>query len=252
MLLTVDVGNSTVAAAAFRGERIAFRGRVPTPRAWTGRTFASLLPPPWPGRVRAAVVSSVVPRLDRALGAAVRRACGTRPLFLNDRVDAGLPLRIDRPSELGADRIADCVGALALFPPPLVVIDSGTAITFDLVDRAGAYRGGCILPGIGVAIQALADHAARLRRVAFAVPRSPLGRNTADSIRAGIFYGYEGALAHLIALYRRRLGPRTTVVATGGMMGAFRGRVPGIDAFAPDLIFIGLRRVHERLAGGAG
>ncbi len=252
MLLTVDVGNTTVAAAVFRGSAIVFRGRVPTPRSWSDRTFAALLPPPWPGRVTAAAVSSVVPRLDRPLGAAIRRACAARPLFLGARTDTGMPLRIDRPSELGADRIADCVGALALFPAPLVVIDSGTAITFDLVDRAGSYRGGCILPGIAVAIQGLADHAARLRRVSFAVPRSPLGRNTADSIRAGIFFGYQGALGHLIALYRRRLGPHTTVVATGGMMGAFRGRVPGIDAFAPDLIFIGLRRVHERLARRRG
>ena len=252
MLLTVDVGNTTVAVAVFRGKAIVFRNRMPTPRSWTARSFAALLPSPWPGRVEAAAVSSVVPRLDRPLGAAIRRACAVRPLFLDARTDAGLPLRIDRPSELGADRIADCVGALALFRAPLVVIDSGTAITFDLVDRAGAYRGGCILPGIGIALQGLADHAARLRRVAFAVPRSPVGRSTADSIRAGIFFGYAGALAHLIALYRRRLGPHATVVATGGMMAAFRGRVPGIDAFAPDLIFIGLRRVHERLAGRTG
>ena len=252
MLLTVDVGNTTVAVAVFRGKAIAFRNRVPTPRSWTAHAFSSLLPPPWPGRVKAAAVSSVVPRLDRPLGAAIRLACAVRPLFIDSGSDTGMPLRIDRPSELGADRIADCVGALALFRSPLVVIDSGTAITFDLVDRAGAYRGGCILPGIGVAIQGLADHAARLRRVAFAVPRSPVGRNTADSIRAGIFYGYAGALGHLIGLYRRRLGPDTTVVATGGLMGSFRGRVPGIDAFAPDLIFIGLRRVHERLAGRSG
>lgn len=252
MLLTVDVGNTTVAAAVFCGKAIVFRNRVPTPRCWTSRAFASLLPSPWPGRVTAAVVSSVVPRLDRPVGAAIRRDCAARPLFLDARTDAGLPLRIDRPSELGADRIADCLGALALFPAPLVVIDSGTAITFDLVDRAGAYRGGCILPGIGIAVQGLADHAARLPRVAFTVPRSPLGRNTADSIRAGVFYGTAGALGHLIALYRRRLGARTTVVATGGMMGLFRGRVPGIDAFAPDLIFIGMRRVHERLAGRRG
>jgi type III pantothenate kinase len=251
VLLTVDAGNTKVAAAVFRGSAIVFRGRLATPPSWTQRSFAALLPDPWPARVTAAAVSSVVPRLDRPIAAAIRRACTVRPLFLDSR-NAGLPLRIDRPSELGADRIADCIGALALYPAPLVVIDSGTAITFDLVDRAGSYRGGCILPGVGVAIRALADHAARLRRVAFAVPRSPLGRNTADSIRAGIFFGTQGALGHLIALYRRRLGPRTTVVATGGMMGAFRGRVPGIDAFEPDLVFIGLRRAHERLAERCG
>jgi type III pantothenate kinase len=249
MLLTVDVGNTTTAAAVFRDGAIIFRSRVPTPLALSPRHFSALLPSAQAKRVTAAMVSSVVPRLDRPLAAAVRRACGLRPEFLDARTPTGMPLKIDRPQELGADRIADCAGALALFPPPLIVIDSGTAITFDLVNRQGEYCGGCILPGIGIAIQGLAEKTAKLKRISFTVPRSPLGTNTADSVRAGIFYGYVGALQHLISLYRGRLGRAATVVATGGLVRLFRGRVNGIDAFEPDLIFQGLRRIHQGLPG---
>ncbi len=251
MLLTVDVGNSAAAAAVFRQKTIVFRGRVPTPRAWPGRFPPSLLPVAVAMQVTAAIVSSVVPRLDRALGASIERACRLRPVFLTPRANTGIPLRIDRPSELGADRIADCAGALAFFPPPLIVIDSGTATTFDLLNRAGEYCGGCILPGVGIAIRSLADNTAKLKRVAFSVPGSPVGTNTADSIRAGIFFGYVGALRHLIGCYRKILGPATKVVATGGLVNHFQGRVPGIDVFEPDLIFHGLRRIHERLSGAA-
>jgi type III pantothenate kinase len=249
MLLTVDVGNTMTAAAVFRDGTIIFRSRVPTPLALSPRHFSALLPTPQARRVTAAMVSSVVPRLDRPLAAAIRRACGLRPDFLDSRTPTGMPLKIDRPQELGADRIADCAGALALFPPPLVVIDSGTAITFDLVNRNGEYCGGCILPGIGIAIQGLAEKTAKLKRISFTVPRSPLGTNTSDSIRAGIFYGYIGALQYLISLYRGKLGRAATVVATGGLARLFRGRVTGIDAFEPDLIFQGLRRIHQGLPG---
>jgi type III pantothenate kinase len=247
MLLTIDVGNTMTAAAVFRQETIVFRGRVPTPKSWSGKYFSSLLPPAFARKATAAIVSSVVPRLDRALAADIRTTCALRPVFLGPRTATGIPLRIDRPAQLGADRIADCAGALALFPPPLIVIDSGTATTFDLLNDAGEYCGGCILPGIGIAIDSLAEKTAKLRRVAFTVPRSPVGTNTADSIRAGIFFGYIGALRHLIACYRELLGRGTRVVATGGLIRHFKGRVPGINAFEPDLVFIGLRSIYLRL-----
>jgi len=247
MLLTVDVGNSTTAVAVFRGKSIVFRRCLPTPRAWSSRFFPALLPATRAKRVTAAIVSSVVPRLDRPLAAGIRRACALRPVFLDARTPGGLVLKIDRPAELGADRIADCVGALALFSPPLVVIDSGTAITFDLVNARREYCGGCILPGIGIAIQSLAEKTAKLKAITFERPHSPRGTNTADSIRAGIFYGYVGALQYLISLYRDELGAGTTVVATGGLIRLFQGRVSGIDAYEPDLIFQGLRRIHQGL-----
>ncbi len=247
MLLTVDVGNTMTAAAVFQDGFIVHRGRVATPEKWTARHFSRLLGPGMAGKVTAAIVSSVVPRLDRALAADIRRTCKRTPVFLDSRTATGIALKIDRPSQLGADRIADCAGALALFPPPLIVIDSGTAITFDLLNRAGEYCGGCILPGIGIAVKSLAENTAKLKNIAFAVPGSPVGTNTTDSIRAGIYFGTIGALQHLIDCYREVLGAKSKVVATGGLVRYFQDQVPGIDACEPDLIFLGLHRIFQRL-----
>ena len=187
----------------------------------------------------------MVPPLDRALAADCRKTLGRKPFFIGHRTPTGITLKIDKPSELGADRIADCLGALSFFPPPLIVIDSGTATTFDLINGKSEYCGGCILPGIGIAIRSLAENTAKLKNIAFAVPASPVGTNTVDSIRAGIFFGYIGTLKHLIALYRRILGPESKVIATGGLVRYFKGRVPGIDRFEPDLLFYGLKRIHD-------
>ncbi len=251
MLLTVDIGNTTTAAAVFKRSVIVFRSRIPTPGTWSGRHFSTLLPAAVAKKVKAAIVSSVVPRLDAGLDAAIRKSCRLRPVFLNHRTPTGIMLKIDRPCELGADRIADCAGALAFYPPPLIVIDSGTATTFDLLNAGGEYCGGCILPGVGIAIRSLTDNTAKLKNVVFSVPGSPVGTNTVDSIRAGIFFGFVGSLQHLIGCYREILGPETRVVATGGLVGHFKGRVQGIDVFKPDLIFQGLRSIHERLSQGA-
>jgi type III pantothenate kinase len=249
MLLTVDVGNTMTAAAVLQDDSIVHRGRVPTPEQWTSGHFFRLLSRAMSGKVKAAIVSSVVPRLDRALAADIRRSCKLPPVFLDERTATGIALKIDRPSQLGADRIADCAGALALFSPPLIVIDSGTAITFDLLNAKGEYCGGCILPGIGIAAKSLAENTAKLKNIAFAIPRSPVGTNTTESIRAGIYFGTIGALQHLIACYREVLGPQSRVVATGGLLHNFQGKVHGIDACEPDLIFLGLRRIFQGLGG---
>jgi type III pantothenate kinase len=245
VLLAIDVGNTTTACAVFRGSAIVHRRSLPTPKKWSARHLAALLPAALAKRTGAAIVSSVVPAVDRDLAATLRRQAGLRALFLDHKTPTGMRLRIDKPAELGADRIADCAGALALFAPPLIVIDSGTATTFDLLNAGSEYLGGCIFPGIGIAIQSLADHTAKLKKIAFAVPGSPLGTNTADSIRAGVYFGSIGTLEYLIACYRRLLGPGCKVVATGGLSGCFKGRVRGIDRFVPDLIFLGLKRIHE-------
>jgi type III pantothenate kinase len=245
MLLAIDVGNTTTACAVFRGRAIVHRRSLLTPKKWSARHFLILLTAALAKRTSAAIVSSVVPAVDRDLAATLRKQAGLRAHFLDHQTPTGMRLLIDKPAELGADRIADCAGALALFKPPLIVIDSGTATTFDLLNARSEYLGGCIFPGIGIAIKSLADNTAKLKKVTFAIPGSPLGTNTADSMRAGVYFGSIGALEYLIACYRRLLGPGCKVVATGGLSGCFKGRVRGIDRFAPDLLFLGLKRIHE-------
>ena len=246
MVLTIDVGNTTTVCAVFRGRSIVYRRHIPTPNKWLTGHLRALLLADWARKIRAVVVSSVVPPLDMALAENIKKALGLPALFLDQRTPTGMRLKIDKPSELGADRIADCLGALTFFPPPLIVIDSGTATTFDLLNEKGEYCGGSILPGIKIAIKSLAENTAKLKDIAFAVPASPLGTNTVNSIRAGIYFGCIGALTHLIILYRQILGPGSKVIATGGLIRYFKGRVPGIDAFEPDLLFYGLKSVYDR------
>ncbi len=246
MILTIDVGNTSTACAVFRKENIVFRCRIPTPKKWRSGQLRAMLRAGWAKKVRGAVASSVVPELDKALAADCKKTWALPVLFLNHRNATGITLKIDKPSELGADRIADCLGALKLFSAPLIVIDSGTAVTFDLLNENREYCGGCILPGIDIAIQSLAENTAKLKKIAFAVPISPVGTNTVNSIRAGIFYGHVGMLTHLIALYRSILGPASKVIATGGLIRHFQGRVPGIDVFERDLLFYGLKSVYDR------
>jgi type III pantothenate kinase len=246
MILTVDVGNTSTACAVFRGDAIVYRRHIPTPKKWRPGHLRILLNAAWAAKIKAVVVSSVVPPLDRDLAQNIKKVLGLPVLFLNHRTPTGIQLKIDKPPELGADRIADCLGALRFFPPPLIIIDSGTATTFDLLNGKKEYCGGSILPGIAIAIRSLAENTAKLKDIAFAVPGSPVGTNTVNSIRAGIYFGTVGALTHLIVLYREILGPGSKVIATGGLVRYFRGRVPGIDAFEPDLLFYGLKSVYDR------
>jgi type III pantothenate kinase len=246
MLLTIDIGNTSTACAVFKEKAIVHRSVRNTPETWPAGNLSRLLPKALAQHTTAAIVSSVVPRLDRDLAAEIKKTIGKRALFINHGTEAGMALKIDKPSELGADRIADCAGALSLFSPPLIVIDSGTATTFDLVNARREYCGGCIFPGLDIAISSLAEKTAKLKKIHFAVPRSPVGTNTAASIRAGVYYGYIGTLQHLIAMYRKILGPRSRVVATGGLSRYFKGRVSGIDRFVPDLLFLGLKSIYEQ------
>jgi type III pantothenate kinase len=248
VILAIDIGNTSTACAVFRGRSIVFRHHVPTPRRWTAGRLLTLLRPTWAGRIGTVEVSSVVPAHNRGVADDCRKILGREAHFLDYRGAGGIAFKIGRPSALGADRIAGCLGALRLLPPPVIVIDAGTAITFDLVNAEKEYCGGCILPGIDVAIRGLADHTARLKSVAFAVPASPVGTSTAQCIRAGVFFGAIGTLTHLIGVYRAILGPSSRVVATGGQMRHFRGRVPGIDRFEPDLLFFGLKSAAEQRA----
>jgi len=246
MILTIDVGNTSTACAIFRGQSIVYRRHIPTPKQWRTGHLKALLRADWKEKIRAVIVSSVVPPLDKALAENIKKTLGLPALFLDHLTPTGITLKIDKPSELGADRIADCLGALTFFPPPLIVIDSGTATTFDLLNEKKEYCGGSILPGIAIAIKSLAENTAKLKNIAFAVPDSPVGTNTVNSIRAGIYFGYIGTITHLIALYREILGPGSKVIATGGLIRYFKGRVPGIDAFKPDLLFYGLKSVYDR------
>lgn len=247
MLLTIDVGNTSTGVAVFDGDAIATKNKLLTPDEFEITFIKSLIKKELRRPIKAIIVSSVVPFVDESLKKSIRDYFHIDPYFIDYSTDSGLRFNVDNPSELGADRIADAVGGLSFFDPPLIIIDSGTAITFDVIGRDYKYMGGCIFPGIELSIHSLAEKAAKLERIHFNVPQSIMGTNTADHIRAGIYYCCVGGLTYIIDEYKKIVGQNAKVIATGGLSKYFKDTIKNIDCFEPDLIYYGLKRISDRM-----
>lgn len=260
MLLAIDVGNTNTKFALYDG--VTWRGqwRVSTSAARTADEYA-----PWLAAlmgfqdlsfkdVSAAIVSTVVPQALFNLRNLTRRYMGTEPLVVGeDGVDLKIPLRIDNPREAGADRLVNAVGAFIVHGGPAIVIDSGTATTFDVVSGDGGLEGVIIAPGINLSLQALHTAAARLPRIEIREPpNGALGKNTVHAMQSGIFYGYVELIDGLVNRLKReqegRLGPMK-VVATGGVASLFEGASATIDVFDSDLTSRGLLEIYRRNGG---
>jgi type III pantothenate kinase len=175
-----------------------------------------------------------------------RRYLHVEPLVVGENAELGIPVRIQKPSEAGADRLVNAIGGFRAHGGPLLLVDSGTATTFDVVGQNGAFEGGVIAPGINLSMQALHVAAAKLPRVAIARPPHVIGRDTVEAMQSGVFWGYvsliEGLVARIKAEYRQPL----TVVATGGVASLFEGATRAIDIFDPDLTLRGLLEIVRR------
>lgn len=167
--------------------------------------------------IRGIVISSVVPPLDSTLRQVCEKYFGVNPLFVEPGVKTGMPVHYDNPAEVGADRIVNSVAAFEKHGGPCIVVDFGTATTFDCVSHKGEYLGGVISPGIGISADALFERTARLPRVDIRMPARVIGSTTVGSLQSGLYYGYLGLVDGILALLLNELGPETTVVATGGL-----------------------------------
>ena len=245
MLLTIDVGNTTTGAAIFDGDIIVSKNKLLTPDEITVLFLKSLIKRVYREKIDAVSVSSVVPFVDNSLTNSVKTFFGIAPFFIDYLTPTGITLKIDNPSEMGADRIADYMGALSLVQPPFIVLDSGTATTFDVINGNFEYVGGAIFPGIELAIKSLAQNTAKLDMIKFEIPESIFGTNTENSIRSGIYYSYIGGLAFMIGEYKKELGKGCSVIATGGLANYFKDRIEQVDIYEPDLIYLGLKKVYE-------
>ncbi|MEJ7763124.1 MAG: type III pantothenate kinase [Thermomicrobiales bacterium] len=258
MLLAVDVGNSnTVIGLCDPGDG----GRVL--EVWRLTTAAERMPDEWfsllwpllrardleMGAIGDVVVSSVVPSVTGWFSAMCRDRLGVEPLVVSIDLDLGMRALVDRPSEVGADRLVNTVAAFARYGGPAIVIDFGTATTFDVVSSGGDFLGGAIAPGLMISLEALTGKAARLFSVELALPAAAIGTDTVTNIQSGLVLGYVAMLEGMVGRIRAELGGAATTIATGGLAGFFAGATPVIDHHDPDLIIDGLRLIHRRIRG---
>lgn len=255
MLLALDVGNTNTVMGMYApdsAERVA-SWRIATPTTQTVDEFGMLLRSLFAlrgretGEVTAVAVSSVVPPVDGMLREAIEAHMGVRPLFVEPGVKTGVPILTDNPAEVGADRIVNCVAATERFPGvPVIVVDLGTATTFDVVSARGEFLGGAIAPGLGISADALFTRAARLPRIAIRKPAKVIGTGTVDNIQIGLYYGYIGLVDGILERMLAETGPGTRTVATGGLAGLIAGGSKYIEAVDEWLTLDGLRMVWER------
>jgi len=190
-------------------------------------------------------ISSVVPRATAALREMAENWLGVKPVVVEPGTRTGMPILYDNPKEVGADRIANAVGAYDLYGGPSIVVDFGTATTFDAISAGGEYLGGAIIPGIEISLDALFDRAAALRRVELIEPEHVIGKNTVESIQSGAVYGFAAQVDGLCARFEAELG-ECTVIATGGLASLIAPLSPRIDHQEPWLTLHGLRIIWER------
>ncbi len=252
MLLAIDVGNTHTVFGAWEGAAWVGLWRRATNIHDTEDELAAWLKAIFDlegisFKIDEAVCCSVVPTMDRALSLLCTKWLRTELQFLKTGCDVGLKVEYDPPHAVGADRIANALGALAKYSPPVIVVDFGTATTFDAIGPTGSYLGGAILTGVKLSSQALFDRAAKLPQVEFKAPATALGRNTVHSLQSGIMLGYAGAIDTLAGKISKEMGGNAKVIATGGLGSLFVGLCESIEAYEPTLTLEGLLIAHERL-----
>ena len=256
MLLAIDIGNTNIVLGIFDGETLVVSWRLATLNDRTADELWVLVSRLLStdgietSQIDGVILSSVVPPLTQTVAEMVSRGLGQATLHV-DADNAGLPIRYQNPAEVGADRLANGVAALELYGEsarPVIVVDFGTATTFDAISEAREYLGGLICPGVEISADALFQHAARLPRVEVRKPGELIGRTTEASMQSGLFFGYVAMVEGIVNRLRGTLqGDRRAVcVATGGLAAAITAETDVIDHVDPDLTLIGLRLVWER------
>ena len=257
MLLAIDIGNTNAVFAVFEGRRIKARWRIATDPRRTGDEYAVWLMQLLEirGLVREdidrIIVSTVVPRALHNVEVLARNYFSVEPLIAGEGAASyAIDVDVDEPRSLGADRAVNAVAAHAKYPGDLIVVDFGTATTFDAIDFNGAYKGGIIAPGLNLSLDALVGNTAKLPRIAIEAPKSDsvIGRNTEDQMLIGVFWGYVAMMEGLIARMRAEIGRPAKVVATGGLAVLFDEATDIFDAVDPDLTLDGLALLAERAA----
>lgn len=252
MLLAIEQGNTNTLFAVHDGETWVAQWRSATESTRTADEYAVWLRQLLSMRgldfvdLDGCIISSVVPQSIFNLRNLSRRYLGVEPLVIGDNVKLGMTARILKPSEAGADRLVNAIGAHIRYPGDLIVIDSGTATTFDVIAADGAFEGGIIAPGVNLSLQALHEAAAMLPRIAIQKPERVIGKDTVSNMQSGVFWGYIALIEGLVARIKTEWGAPMTVIGTGGVASLFEGATESIDHFDPDLTIRGMLEIWRR------
>ena len=256
MLLVIDVGNTNTVLGLYRGVQVVHTWRISTLQRTTDE-FGLLLLQVFAHEgvavteVRGVAVCSVVPSTIYAIEKACRRYIRRTARVLGKGADLGMPIAVDNPRELGPDRVVNCIAARSRFQPPFLIVDFGTATTFDAVDASGAYVGGAIAPGLQISADALFQRTSRLPRVEILEPATPIGTNTVSAMQSGLFWGYVGLVDGLARRCKAQLGAgaRVPCIATGGLANLVGRACAEIDDVDEHLTLAGLRIWFDRHTG---
>jgi type III pantothenate kinase len=250
MLLVIDVGNTNTVLGLYREDEFLHSWRICTDKARTDDECAMLVNDlmTYCGlsltRVSAVIISCVVPPLLDALARMSRKYCGVDPMVVGSGIKTGMEIAYDNPQEVGADRIVNAVAAYARYRSALIVVDFGTATTFDYICAKGVYRGGAIAPGLGISADALHEHASKLPRVSLEPPPLVVGRNTVNSMQSGLLFGYAGLVDGIVTRMKAEVEDDPRVIATGGLAEQIAGAATSIDAIEPRLTLDGLQLLY--------
>lgn len=252
MLLTIDVGNTNTVLGTFLGEDLVHSWRVKTdPRSTADELWLQMRALVEGIDITGLSICSTVPATLREMRTMIAQYFSETPTtIVEPGIKTGVPLLVDNPKEIGADRIVNTLAAHTLYGGPAIVVDFGTSTNLDVVSPKGEFLGGALAPGIEISVDALAQRAAQLRKVELIKPRSVIGKNTVEALQSGTIYGFAGQVDGLVNRISEELESeykeRPTVIATGGLAPLIFGVADTLDEHEPDLTLIGLRLIHER------
>ena len=258
MLLVADVGNTNTKIGVFDGDTLVGSWRLTSRREQTADEYGLFVETLLRTRgldrsvIDGIAISNVVPQVQQILEWMCDQYFGLGAYFVQPGLNAPMRLAVDHPSEVGADRVVDAFAATRIYGPPLIVVDFGTATTFDCVDGQGDFIGGAIAPGISTSVDALLTRAARLYRVELVRPKDAIGRNTATNIQSGVVYGYAGLVDGIVARMKTEMGGEPKVIGTGGLVSLVVDVATSIDHVNDDLRMEGLRLLWHLSRGASG
>lgn len=254
MLIAMDVGNTNIVIGVYHEQDLVAFWRISTERNKTPDEYGMLMlnllnhSKLEAYDIKGAIVSSVVPPLTPVITEMLDKFFNTQAIIIDHHIDSGIKIEYENPKEVGADRIVNAVAAFNKYGGPVIVVDFGTATTFDAISQHGEYLGGAISPGIAISTEALFQKAARLPRIEIIKPKTVIGKDTVHSMQAGIVYGFVGQVENLVKKMKKELGENTKAVATGGLSELIAQETASIDYVDPLLTLAGLRIIFDRIS----